>query len=207
MFLDANKPIATCSRAACDGCPLLDTLHCHFRGKDLAKFMAAVLPSFIIGGIGVYRLGVGYFVPWVVFAVSYFGFIEIRVMCSHCPHYAEAGGSLKCWANYGSPKLWRYRPGPMSRVEKVVFWVGLILIFGYPIVLFLMVAEWGLAVLYGIAVVGAYLFMRKAMCSQCMNFACPLNLVGESEREEFFKWNPRVGAAWRGKLERRHPVL
>ncbi|GAJ20475.1 unnamed protein product, partial [marine sediment metagenome] len=25
--------------------------------------------------------------------------------------------TLKCWANYGSPKLWKYRPGPMSLNE------------------------------------------------------------------------------------------
>jgi hypothetical protein len=48
-----------------------------------------------------------------------FGLLEIRVMCSHCPHYAEAGRLLKCWANYGSPKLWAYRPGPMCRMETL----------------------------------------------------------------------------------------
>ena len=35
---------------------------------------------------------------------------------------AETGTkTLKCWANYGSPKLWKYRPGPMSLAEKTVF--------------------------------------------------------------------------------------
>ncbi|RMF32650.1 MAG: hypothetical protein D6759_08005 [Chloroflexi bacterium] len=190
LFLDPSKPIATCTQSSCEGCPLLDTLHCHFSGKDLAKFIAAVLPSFAIGGIGVYRLGVWFFIPWILFILSYFELIEIRVMCSHCPHYAEAGKRLKCWANYGSPKLWRYRPGPMSWMEKAIFLAGLILVFGYPLALFLVAAKWSPAALYGVAVVGAYLFMRKAMCSRCMNFACPLNLVDEARRKEFLKRNP-----------------
>jgi hypothetical protein len=28
---------------------------------------------------------------WIATFVAYFGFIEIRVLCSHCPHYAEKG--------------------------------------------------------------------------------------------------------------------
>jgi hypothetical protein len=40
-------------------------------------------------------------IPWLILIIGYFGFVEIRVMRSHCPHYAEEGGSLKCWANYG----------------------------------------------------------------------------------------------------------
>lgn len=201
MFLDFNKPIKTCTQAACEGCPLLDSLHCHFKGKDLAKFFAAFFPSFIIGGIGVYRFGIWFFVLWIVFILSYFGFIEIRVMCSHCPHYAETGSSLKCWANYGSPKLWRYRPGPMSGMEKVIFLAGLILVFGYPLTLFLVISKWLLAMLYGVAVVGAYIFMRKSMCSQCMNFACPLNLVDEDRKKSFFKRNPSIAAAWESRQE------
>ena len=175
MFLDPNKPLATCAQSSCEGCPLHESLHCHFLGKDLAKFFTAMIPLFVIGGIGVFRIGVWFFIPWIVIILSYFGLIEIRVMCSHCPHYAEEGGSLKCWANYGSPKLWRYRPGPMSGMEKVIFLAGLLLVFGYPLLLFLMVSNWLLAAVYSIAVIGAYIFMRHSMCSQCMNFACPLN--------------------------------
>jgi hypothetical protein len=196
MFLDPSRPITTCAQASCQDCPLLDSLHCHFQGKDLAKFLGLAFPIFIIGGAGIYRLGVWFLVPWIGFILSYFGLIEIRVMCSHCPHYAEPGSSLKCWANYGSPKLWRYRPGPMSGVEKGVFLLGLVAIFGYPLALMLTISAWALAGLYALFVAGGYLFMRRNMCSQCMNFACPLNLVDESRKEAFFIRNPGVAAAW-----------
>ena len=197
MFLDPHQPIATCAQSSCEGCPLHEVLHCHFGGKDLARFLAFVAPAFILGGIGIYHLGIWFLVAWIVGFLSYFGFTEIRVLCSHCPHYAEEGSSLKCWANYGSPKLWRYRPGPMSSAEKAIFLLGLILIFGYPLPFFLVASNWILALVYSAAVAGAYTLMRKTMCSQCMNFACPLNLVDEARRAEFLKRNPQIAEAWK----------
>jgi hypothetical protein len=201
MFLDFNKPLNSCLQSSCEDCPLLDSLHCHFKGVDLAKFLTVVFPAFIIGCVGVYLSGIWFFIPWIALILIYFGLIEIRVMCSHCPHYAETGSTLKCWANYGMPKLWRYRPGPMSGMEKVIFLAGLLLIFGYPLVLFGVISNWFLAVLYGLSMVGAYFYMRRSMCSQCMNFACPLNLVDEDRREAFFKRNPNIAVAWRYKQE------
>ena len=199
MFLDPSKPITTCTRSTCEDCSLLHSIHCHFSGKDLAKFFGAAFPVLILGGIGVYRLGFWVFLPWFLFIFSYFGFIEIRVMCSHCPHYAEPGNSLQCWANYGSPRLWRFRPGPMSGMEKVIFFAGLLVIFGFPIFASLSQLSWLLGILYAAAVVGGYMFMRKFMCSQCMNFACPLNLVDEGRKAAFFKINPEYAAGWEEK--------
>lgn len=40
MFLDFNKPLKTCSHSSCEDCPLLDLLYCHFKGVNLAKFLA-----------------------------------------------------------------------------------------------------------------------------------------------------------------------
>ena len=125
-FLDPTRPIATCTSTTCEGCPAGQLVHCHFRGRDLAHFLSMVLPAFVTGGAGIARAGWVWLVPWVAIAVGYFGFLEIRVMCSHCPHYAEPGASLKCWANYGAPKLWAYRPGPMSHAERFWFAAGMV---------------------------------------------------------------------------------
>jgi hypothetical protein len=38
--------------------------------------------------------------------------------------------------------------------------------------------------------------MRKYMCNQCINFACPSNRVDNSIREKFFKHNPEIEDAW-----------
>jgi len=124
------------------------------------------------------------------------GLLEIRVMCSHCPHYAEAGSSLQCWANYGSPKLWKYRPGPMSRVERALFLGGLGAVWGYPLIFLLAGTQWFLLAVYALTSAGFFATLKTYLCSQCMNFACPLNSVQDETRQAFFERNPRIAEAW-----------
>jgi hypothetical protein len=196
MFLDPRRPLTTCTAQNCDDCPVNKDVHCHFHGRDLAAFLLVFLPSFVVGGTGVFRINPWWLVPWLVIVFGYFGFVEIRVMCSHCPHYAEPGKSLQCWANYGSPRLWKYRPGPMSVAEKIVFEAGLVLVFGYPLVFLLLGAQWLLLVIYFLTGASFVATLRRSYCSQCMNFACPLNIVDEKVRTAFFQRNPRVAQAW-----------
>jgi len=200
MFLDPRQPLTTCTTQNCDGCLVSKDVHCHFQARDLAAFLFAFLPGFFVGGAGIYRINPWWLVPWAFIAYSYFGFIEIRVMCSHCPHYAEPGKSLQCWANYGSPRLWKYRPGPMTTAEKFVFETGLALILGYPLVFLLAGSQWLLLGIFILSVASFFVTLRHSYCSQCMNFACPLNIVDERVRTEFFKLNPTIAQAW-GKAE------
>ena len=125
LFLDSRKPLSNCSSADCERCPLQSRLQCHFGGRELLRFLGIAFPVFTLGGIGMVRVDAWLLLPWIALALSCFGFVEIRVMCSHCPHYAEPGTkSLQCWANYGSPRLWKYCPGPMAREENIFFFVG-----------------------------------------------------------------------------------
>ena len=196
FFLDPTKPINTCFSESCNGCAVRKTLHCHFRPTDLIHFMAIVLPSFLLGGAGIYHVSGFLLVWWLGMIAGFFGFLEIRVMCSHCPHYAEPGNTLKCWANYGSPKIWNYRPGPMSLMEKFLLLGGFSIIWGYPLIFLLMGMQWFLLIVYVISAVGFFMTLKIFLCSQCMNFACPLNGVVDSVKQEFFKQNPEVAKAW-----------
>ncbi len=196
LFLDPNKPIATCVSKSCQGCPVEDKLHCHFTLKDLTHFLLIVLPSFLLGGAGVYHFSGWMLSLWIFMVIGYFGFIEIRVMCSHCPHYAEPGKSLKCWANYGSLKLWKYRPGPMSPVEKGVFLGGFIIVWGYPLLFLVLGYQWFLLSVYVISVAGFFMTLKTFLCSQCINFACPLNKVPKNIRNAFLERNPTIAKAW-----------
>lgn len=117
-FPDPSQPIATCVANDCAGCPVQGKIHCHFRFQDLLYFLVISLPGLVIGGAGVLAAGAWHLVLWIAIMTGFFGFVEIRVMCAHCPHYAEEGKTLGCWANYGAPKLWQYRPGPMSAIEN-----------------------------------------------------------------------------------------
>jgi hypothetical protein len=198
-FLDPNKPIATCVSETCDGCMVHSVLHCHFKLRDLIHFLLIVLPSFLLGGAAIYHTNAWILIPWLILIIGYFGFVEIRVMCSHCPHYAEEGRSLKCWANYGSPKIWKYRPRPMSFLEKVIFFAGLVLIWGYPLIFMIADFQLFLLTVYVVTAAGFFMTLRLFLCSQCMNFACPLNTVKNEIRRDFYEHNPSVAKAWKVK--------
>jgi len=196
MFLNPDKPIATCVSGTCIDCPARDNIHCHFSIRALLHFYVIAFPPFLLGAAGIYHVKWWLLVPWLAIIVSYFGFIEIRVMCSHCPHYAESGSTLRCWANYGSPKIWRYRPGPMTLVEKIVFLGGFVIVWGYPLFFLVLIPQWFLLVLYILTVAGFFMTLKIYLCAQCMNFACPLNSVKDKTRRLFFERNPEIARAW-----------
>lgn len=197
LFLDLHKPLPGCSSIDCAGCPLHERVQCHFSSRELLLFFAIAIPPFILGGIGIARINAWLLLPWIGLALGYFLFVEIRVMCSHCPHYAEPGTkSLQCWANYGSPKLWKYRPGPMSLGERIVFFGGLFPIAGYPLSFLIAGRQWPLLALFAVTTTGMAVLMGRVMCARCMNFACPLNQVDGATRKAFFDRNPVVGQAW-----------
>lgn len=197
LFLDPNQPLHTCIEKSCSNCDVSNDLNCHFHLGQLIRFLICAFPPFIIAGIGIYLFNPVLLLPWIIMIISYFGFIEIRVMCSHCPHYAEPEiRTLKCWANYGSPKLWRYHPGPMSLIEKFIFFLGLILIIIYPYIFLFLSRNFITLILYSITVFISLWALNNFLCVQCINFACPFNRVKNNIREKFFNKNPRVGDAW-----------
>ena len=197
MFLDPEKPITTCNSESCDDCAIKSNIHCHFRLKDLLYFLFISLPSFIIGTVGIYYMNGWLLIPWIMIIIVFFGFIEIRVMCSHCPHYAETPKSLKCQANYGTPKLWKYMPGPMSTMEKTIFFLGFGIVWGYPLPILYLSEHLLLLILYLVVTAGFFYILIVFLCSQCMNFACPFNHVDDEVRNQFFDKNPSVGESWR----------
>jgi hypothetical protein len=196
QFPDSSVPIATCDASGCEGCRAAESVQCHFGPGDLIHFYLISLPVFLVGGAGILAVGMVPLLIWIGVLVAFFGFIEIRVMCSHCPHYAEEGSTLRCWANYGSPKLWKYRPGPMSTAENLVFFAGLAAVFGYPLGFLVAGGLWFLLVLYLLLATAFAVSLKRFLCSKCMNFACPLNGVPEPARRLFWAQNPRVGEAW-----------
>ncbi|MFO7841423.1 MAG: hypothetical protein R6V48_04615 [Fidelibacterota bacterium] len=155
-------------------------------------------PPFIIGGIMISRYDPLLLIPWIMIILFYFGFVEIRVLCSHCPHYAEPDtGILKCWANYGSPKCWKYRPGPLSLTEKTIFYLGFIVIFIYPVIFFILENSYILLGIYIVLIIILKLLLKRHYCSRCINFACPFNNVGKEVRNRFFSKNPIIETAWK----------
>ena len=195
-FLPADHPVATCIAASCKDCPLQGKVHCHFAQRDLTCFLLSVAPSFLLAGLGVILFNAWWLIPWIAFILAFFGVIEIRVLCAHCPHYAEPSKSLQCWANYGSPRLWKFRPGPMALWEKIALFGGFALIWGGPMVLMALSGQWALLGLTLLATAGFFYHLQIRYCNQCFNFACPLNRVDAATREAFLARNPILKQAF-----------
>ena len=201
-FLDHEKPLSTCTEKSCENCDVKTNVTCHFNARHLLAFLLTALPAFVLGGIGTFLYAWWAFVIFFVSMPLYFGFLEIRVMCSHCPHYAEPETrTLTCWANYGSPKIWRYRPGPMSFWEKAVFIAGMLVVFFIPALFMILGGRFILMFVYLAYVIFGFIMLFTFLCTRCMNFACPFNRVKKDVRKKFFFHNPKVGDAW--KVEKR----
>ena len=191
MFLSKTEPLHTCNEKTCENCALQEKVVCHFTLGWLVRFIFSVVPA---AGVGIVFFSQHH--PWMIAAwlsmfIAYFGFIEIRVMCSHCPHYGEPSlSSLKCWANYGSPKLWRFRPEPMTKIEKAVFYAGFIVIFLFPLPFYILSKAYVFLGLYIVLFWLAKELLTRGFCVRCINFACPLNRVDEETRSAFFEKNP-----------------
>ena len=129
----------------CEDCDLNGEFLCNFEKSFSNKFLMgniayrviALSILFLAGGIlNQYWLVISYLVGLILI----FGVLEPRLLCSHCPYYQKSGRTLKCWALQGMPKLWEYRAGPITRIEK-----NIMLILGMYVDLFPIVGiVWGI---------------------------------------------------------------
>jgi hypothetical protein len=114
------------------------------------------------------------------------------------PSLRGAWRQFEVLGKYGSPKLWKYRPGPMTFMETFLFLAGFVVIWGYPLVFLVMGKQWFLLIVYAISTAGFFMTLKLFFCSQCMNLACPLNSVNQDTRQGFLRRNSEVAQAWGG---------
>jgi hypothetical protein len=87
----------------------------------------------------------------------------------------------------------------MSTAENVMFFGGLVFVWGYPLAFFVLGGLWLLLGLYLLLTAGFFATLNMFLCSQSMNFACPLNGVPDPVRVVFFARNPSIARAWNDK--------
>jgi len=193
---------AACSQSQCEGWEIQGKLLCVHQPKDLIDFfvlfMGWAIPFFAGMIIGKFWVGM---TAWFVLAVAFFGYIEARVLCRHCPHYAEEGFWLRCHANWGLPKIPRMNPRPLNSFEKVVWCLYVALLFLYYIPFFVLSGQWLLLTLTTSALIAAGWTLQRTKCNCCYNLSCPINRVPDDVRESFFRHYPVFGKAW-GKVSK-----
>ncbi|MFX1456919.1 MAG: hypothetical protein ACFFDB_16205 [Promethearchaeota archaeon] len=181
----------------CNNCALKDRLICHYQKNYLFSFLGIFLVFAITNFIGVIIAGFGwYLLGWVAFWLIFFEFWEIRILCSHCPYYAEEGRSLHCNANYSSLKLWSYHPEPMTLSEKIQLLIGLMILFGYPMVFLIIGGQFIFTAISIVEIIVFFGFILIKRCGSCLNFSCPFNHVKKEMVDAFLKKNPVMRKAW-----------
>lgn len=200
MLGQPKNPYTTCMwkpLSECKDCPLGDRLKCRFNAGDLTHFMGLFLTFLFPSVIGMIKGGyTWYILGWIGFWILFFEFWEIRILCSHCPYYAEKGRILHCIANYGSLKIWKYHPEPISKSEKIQLLIGFAIMGGYPFpfliggkqFIFAFLAFWGLLMFFWT--------LQKYTCSACVNVSCLLNRVPKKVVDQYLNRNPVMKKAW-----------
>ncbi|MFX1364974.1 MAG: hypothetical protein ACFFCE_15900 [Promethearchaeota archaeon] len=184
----------------CNNCFLNGKLICHFHRKYLLSFLGFFFAFAITAFVGVIIAGYGWFLlGWIGFWLFFFEFWEIRILCSHCPFYAEEGKTLHCIANYGSFKLWKFHPEPMNLSEKIQLLIGFIILVGYPLIFLILDAQTIFLIICIIEISIFFIFLITKRCGNCLNFSCPLNRVKKEIVDCFLKKNPVMGMAWKDK--------
>ena len=121
--MNPSKLCTIDKNADCDCCKLSDKLACKWNEKIKNCFAAIGFAPVLIAVFGIVFLGIitnswGPLIAYIIYVMSMFSIFEIRFLCSHCPYYPDGEKTLRCLGNHGSPKLWRYHPEPMNRLEK-----------------------------------------------------------------------------------------
>lgn len=194
-----------CPNSECEKFALEKKLDCRFNLKKLLRFVLSFFFIIISGSVALIAYGFMkefciFLAVFVAFAIIFFNFWEIRILCSHCPYYAENKKTLHCNANYGCLKLWKYHPEPMSISEKVQLIIGFILLAAIVLTPSAILAVHEHFAIAAIPVIGLIIFIfiiAKYHCTECVNFSCPFNRVPKHIAEEFIKRNPAMLEAWK----------
>ena len=168
-----------------------------FKRKHLLLFVLGFLVVAIPVVLGFLLASLWLFLLiWIVFSVFFLQIWENRILCSHCPYYDSEDRTLKCHANYGLFKLWKYNPAPMSRAEQAQMIVGVAVLIGFPFPFLVWTQQWLLLI---IALLGAIVFgivLFGYLCLRCVNFSCPFNRVSKKDVDKFLKEHPKMRKAW-----------
>jgi len=181
----------------CNKCSIKGKLICHFHRKYLFSFIGLFVVFAITAFIGVIISGYGWFLlGWVSFWLFFFEIWEIRILCSHCPYYAEEGRVLHCIANYSSLKIWKYHPEPMNTSEKIQLIIGFIMLVGYPLIFLILDSQFIFLIISIMEIFIFFSFLLIKRCNKCVNFSCPLNRVKKEFIDTFLEKNPVMRKVW-----------
>jgi hypothetical protein len=192
--------------SACEICELKDKLHCQTQKKYSLYFAVSFFSGILPALLGIIFSNMNTILKililsgWVGYSIFFFLIWESKILCSHCPFYAdEDQKTLHCYANMGIIKTAKYCPEPMDTSEKIQFIiaVSILIIFAYP---FLLLSNQ--IIFFILSVIGMVvwiLILQTQICVRCINFSCPLNRVPKEYIDKFLERNPAIKQVWESK--------
>ncbi|MBN1375753.1 MAG: hypothetical protein JXA01_06335 [Dehalococcoidia bacterium] len=203
----------------CADCNLNSRLGCRYSRRDFWSFTLNQVPFFVMALVCLVLTALisgqwWALIIYLVIVLAFFGAgIETRILCCHCPYWANGATRLNCWAYPNTPKFWKYRPGPMNKAEKALlicfFLIILLLpvvtmIYGIWLVIVLSIQPQQLILFSAIAIAAGttltglqfFYIMQHYFCSKCVNFSCPLNRVSGDIVRAYLGKNPVMKDAW-----------
>jgi len=205
--------------SVCNDCNLDKHLGCRYSRRDFWFFTLNQVPFFIMAVASFVFTGLlsgcwWALIMYLVLTIVFFGLgLETRILCSHCPYWANGSSKLNCWAYPNTPKYWKYRPGPMNTIEKSLLIIFFAFIFIFPVLIMLYSIwliigssiQFSSLVLFGAAAMAAGTFftglqflyiMQHYFCRKCVNFSCPLNHVKADVVQAYLQKNPVMKKTW-----------
>ncbi len=195
-----KKNLCNGSNSECIDCFLRKKLRCKFNMKDTFLFFT---PLIFFSIVALYGMLISGFIIWIlvylIFLAIFYFVWENRILCSHCPYYAQEGKFLRCHTHYGFYKLWRYHPEPMTRSEKVQWLSGIAISLIYPLIFLILGKQYLLFLLSIAGITTWFLIILTRSCKSCINLSCPFNRVPENIKREYLKQNGVMRKAWEEK--------
>lgn len=218
-----NNPFNICTldkNSNCANCIAKGEIACKFDDKVKNNFKTIGIPPVIIPLAGMAFMGVALSIWWplivyTTYVVLMFSVFEIRFLCSHCPYYPDNNKTLVCLGNHGTPKLWKYHPEPMNKIERFLMTYGIIgmIFFILPLLsmgfgIISMVIQYSEMGIFPILTLGGIIIfsllnslsfvstLKTFYCNKCVNFSCPLNTVPKATVDEYLRKNPVMKEAW-----------
>ncbi|KAB3536087.1 hypothetical protein F8154_04830 [Alkaliphilus pronyensis] len=217
--MKSKNPYSICTwddGNSCKDCNIEGSLICKTDKKFRKKFVFHHLTFRATAFLGLFLIG-AFMQNWVlitIYAIGVFlnfAVLEPRLLCSHCPFYAEKGFFLRCNTLYGMPKIWRYRPGPITKPEMILQLISGGFVDFFPIASFIygifvfynshataveLISMIGFTFILLVMMIQLHQTIKGEVCSKCPNFSCAMNKVPKSIRDAYIKRNPIMKEAW-----------
>jgi hypothetical protein len=111
--------------------------------------------------------------------------IMYTIKCPHCAYYKMGGKTHHCFMIWGTPKIWKPRSTPESRIVGIYAPIGMLVLTLFP--LYWLLSQWELLLVYLLSIAVLVMSFGLNDCPRCLNFECGHNTVPEEVKRAYLE--------------------